>query len=115
MSKIPDTSGVGQHPDGRHAVSNLEDNVVVVTARWLPRYGKHWYLFADVGVLAVSREMRDSSDLYRVLEEAGIEPTRLKPDDRPILKVTCPLCGRSDQPIPEQRPTVGELGLLRHR
>lgn len=92
-----------------------EEEIAVVVARWLPRYGKEWHLFEDVGVLAVSRELHDSSKVESVLSDAGIQPRRLRPNERPILKVKCPLCGRSDQPIPGKRPTVNDLGLLRPR
>ncbi len=92
-----------------------QQDIAVVVAKWLPRYGKDWYFFRDAGVLAVSLDLYESGDLRRALDEAGIEARRLRPDERPVLRVTCPLCGRSDQPIPNRRPTVAELGLLRRR
>ncbi len=89
--------------------------VAVVVARWLPRYGQHWHLFASRGVLAVSEDMFESGELEKIVEAAHVRPRKLRPDERLILQVTCPLCGRNDQPIPGKRPTVDDLGLLRRR
>src|SRR4051795_5859049 len=96
------------------AIQDQAREVTVVVVDWLPRYGKDWHLFADVGVMAVSRALHDDG-VIQALEDAGVRPRKPRWDERLILKVTCPLCGRSDQPIPGKRPTVKDLGLLRRR
>ena len=89
--------------------------VTVVLVEWLPRYGRHSMYFPDAGVLAISCELYEGGQVEATLARFGIEMRDPEPRRPLILHVTCPLCGRSDQPTPGRRPTVNDLGLLRRR
>ncbi len=94
--------------------------LIIVPVDFLPRGGQHWLLY-DSGALAVSLELWESGHGEQALRGIGVPFRGMRRGERLTLRgavkrVTCPLCGRDDEPAPAgKRPTVNDLGLLRSR
>jgi hypothetical protein len=87
-----------------------EPTLVVLPVDWLPRNGRHWYLFPDVDVLALSMERWECGAVDAVFEELGIRLRLPRLGERPPARSRCPLCSG-----PQRSPAVpGRVAATRH-
>lgn len=86
-----------------------EAELIVIPVSWLPRDGRHWFLFPDVDAIALSVEAWESGKPSRIFRrEVGINVRLLRLYEKPPARVRCPDCP------PRQRPTMNDLELLGH-
>lgn len=114
---------------------HADSELVVAPVDWLPRHGRHWFLYPDVDALAVSCEAWESGYVDTILGGIGIRLRLPSPGERGPARATCALCGgprRSPEhwkqrratelcdlldtrPAPPKRPTVNDRSLLAPR